>query len=95
MNSPEIKKFIHEHSKLFWYTPEEKKEEISEELLLEIILNYGTLEDSLCLIELLGESNALKVLGDINGRKKGNYFPEIYNYFMLYLSRNAQRNTKQ
>lgn len=93
MNSPEIKKFVREHSALFWYTPVEKKEEISEELLLETILNYGTLEDSLRLIELLGESKALNVLLSSKGRKKGNYFPEIYNYFMLYLSRNAPRNT--
>jgi len=43
MNSPEIKQFIHEHSNLFWYTPEDKKEEISTEFLVETILNYGDL----------------------------------------------------
>jgi len=34
MNSPEIKQFIREHSNLFWYTPEDKKEEISHEFLV-------------------------------------------------------------
>lgn len=94
MNSPEIKKFIHEHKNLFWYTPKEKKEEISKELLLETILNYGTLKDSLCLIEMIGRNNALEILQSAQGRKKMNYYPEIFNFFSLYLSRDAQRNTK-
>lgn len=37
--SPELKSFIHEHSSLFWYTPEDSKENVSPELLVEIILN--------------------------------------------------------
>lgn len=44
MNSPEVKKFLRLHSSLFWYIPEDKKEEISEEVLVEFILNYGDLE---------------------------------------------------
>ncbi len=35
MHSPEIKEFIQEQSALFWYTPEDKKEEISLEYLAE------------------------------------------------------------
>ena len=46
MNSPEIKAFIRENSALFWYTPEDKKEEISPEFLVETILNYGSMEDA-------------------------------------------------
>jgi hypothetical protein len=92
-HSPQLKVFIHEHSSLFWYTPEDKKEEISEELLLETILNYGTLNDSLHLIEIIGTDNALRILQSAKGRKKMNYYPEIYNFFTLYLNRNAQRNT--
>ena len=54
MNSPEIKEFIREHSNLFWYTPEDKKEEISNEFLVETILNYGDKESVLHLFQLLG-----------------------------------------
>lgn len=39
MNSPEIKAFIRKHSNLFWYIPEDKKEEISEDVLMKFILN--------------------------------------------------------
>ena len=45
MNSPEIKAFIRKHSSLFWYIPEDKKEEISKDILVEFILNYASLED--------------------------------------------------
>ena len=88
-HNKEIESFIKEHRELFWYTPEEKKKEISLELLLETILNYGKLEDSLQLIKLIGKDKALHILQQANGRKKMNYYPEIYNFFKLYLSRNA------
>lgn len=90
----ELIDFIKEHKHLFWYTPVDKKEEISQELLLETILNYGSLKDSLQLIELIGKDKTFHILQSAKGRKKMNYYPEIYNFFMLYLTRkNAQRNT--
>jgi len=88
-HNQQLKAFIREHSSLFWYTPDDKKEEISEELLLETILNYGTMDESLRLLKLIGFNNALRILQRAEGRKKMNYYPEIYNFFTLYLSRNA------
>jgi len=93
-HNQEIKNFIKDHSSLFWYTPEEKKEQISIELLLETILNYGSLKDSLQLIKMIGTEDSLRILKGAKGRQKMNYYPEIYNFFTLYLSRNAQRNIK-
>ena len=54
MNSPEIKQFIREHSNLFWYTPDDKKEEISNEFLVETILNYGDINAIIQLFNLMG-----------------------------------------
>ena len=82
-HKPEIIAFINDHSYLFWYTPEQKKEEISEELLLETILNYGTLKESLTLFKLLGYVKALRILQSAKGRKKLNYYPEIHHFFSL------------
>jgi len=45
MNSLEIKQFIREQSNLFWYVPDDKKEKISNELLVATILNYGNIND--------------------------------------------------
>ena len=45
MNSPEIKAFIREKSSLFWHIPEDKKENVSQDVLVEYILNYGSMDD--------------------------------------------------
>jgi hypothetical protein len=87
MNSPEIKAFIRENSSLFWYTPEDKKEDISPEFLVETILNYGSLEDIKKLISIIGIDEMSKVFFNAKGRKKINYYPEIYNYFELLFTR--------
>ena len=89
MNSPEIKQFIREHSNLFWYTPEDKKEEISKELLLETILNYGTLDDFRELVKIFGIQQLAYIFFGAKGRKKLNYYPEIYHYFSLVFKKYA------
>jgi hypothetical protein len=89
MNSPEIKAFIRENSSLFWYTPEDKKDEISHELLVETILNYGNMDTIKTLIHILGIKEVSGIFFGATGRKKLNYYPEIYNYFSLLFSRYA------
>ena len=89
MNSPEVKKFIRKHSSLFWYIPEDKKEEISEDVLVEFILNYGNLDDIKTLIKILGINEIAKIFFAVKGRRKMNYYPEIYNFFYLYFKKNA------
>jgi len=89
MNSPEIKAFIRENSSLFWYTPEDKKEKISHELLVETILNYGEMDTVKTLIRILGIKEVSRIFFNATGRKKLNYYPEIYNYFSLLFSRHA------
>lgn len=92
MNSPEIKQFIREHSNLFWYTPEDKKEDISHEFLVETILNYGNLDDFEQLIKLLGFKRLSGIFFSAQGRKKLNYYPEIYHFFTLFFNKYAQGN---
>jgi hypothetical protein len=89
MNSLEVKAFIRQHSSLFWYTPEDKKEDIGNELLVETILNYGTLDDVRSLFEVLGINETARIFFSAKGRKKLNYFPEVYNFFLLYFKKNA------
>jgi len=89
MNSPEIKAFIRQNSNLFWYIPEDKKEEISPEFLVETILNYGDMDNVKKLISLVGLKEVSNIFFGATGRKKLNYFPEIYNYFSLLFSKYA------
>jgi len=88
-NTPQIKQFIKENSSLFWYTPESEKENISNELLVETILNYGDLNTVKKLIITLGMQTTANVFLNMQGRKKMNFYPEIYNFFSLYFKRYA------
>lgn len=89
MNSPEIKKFIQANRRLFWYIPEEKKEDISEELLLETILNYGSLESVNKLFDLMGFEKAIRIFREQVKKRRSNYFPTVKNFFELYFERHA------
>ncbi len=89
MHNPEITKFIREHSHYFWYTPENEKENISRELLLETILNDGDMDAVRELFKVMGIKNAARVFFSATGRKKMNYYPEIYHFFSLLFKRHA------
>lgn len=89
MNQSEIQDFIRHHEDLFWYIPQDKKEKITPDLLVETILNYGTLEDVKELIRIAGKREVAEIFSRAKGRKALNYFPEIHNLFSLYFSRNA------
>ena len=90
MRTPEIKQFILQHSDLFWYIPQDKKEDISDDLLMETILNYGTLAEFKELEKLMGGARNLSIVfKGLDGRKITNYYPEVYNFFNLYFQRHA------
>jgi len=77
--------FIDEHRDLFWYTPEEAKRDVSDELLVETILNYGTLDDFRNLKRILTPKRVAQVFFSATGRQVGNYYPELRNFFSLAL----------
>lgn len=93
MNSPEIKKFIREHSALFWYIKKDEKENISPILLVETILNYGELNDIEEMIGIMGLENVADIFfKSISNGKRSNYFKPVQNYFTLYFQRHAPGN---
>jgi hypothetical protein len=92
MNSAELKQLILKNSGLFWYIPEDKKEEISHELLVETILNYGNMDDFKQLIHVFGIKNLAKLFSELQGRKKLNYYPEIYNFLSLIIKKYEHSN---
>ena len=80
---------IEKNKNLFWYTPDSKKQDISDSLLVETILNEGSLDDYRELVDALGIEHVAKVFFSASGRQKQNYYPEIYNFFSLVLARYA------
>ncbi len=95
MNSPEVKRFIRKHSSLFWYTPEDRKEEISHDVLVEFILNYGDIKAVKELILLFGIEKVAEIFFNsinLSERRKGNYHELTLNYFTLLFSKYAHGN---
>jgi hypothetical protein len=96
MKNSEIKSFIRKHSNLFWYIPEVKKEDISQDVLVEYIMNYLDMEAVKELFSILGiDVVASHFFNSINlsERRKGNYHELTLNYFTLLFKRYAQPNT--
>ena len=92
MNNPKIKEFIQENSSLFWYTPEEEKENISLNFLVETILNYGNEKSIKKLFELLGINEVAEIFYKQISRQRINYHKRTVNFFELYFKRHAQGN---
>jgi hypothetical protein len=93
MRTQTVKDFIREHQELFWYSPGDKGETVSDELLVETILNYGSMNDVRQLFRVMDKKKVAQIFFDsINRseRSKGNYFELTANYFTLYFNRYAQ-----
>ncbi|MHA2017759.1 MAG: hypothetical protein ACTSXY_05715 [Promethearchaeota archaeon] len=90
MNNPEIKEFIRENSHLFWWIKEESKEDISLNLLVESILNYGNEKSVKRLFELVGIKKVAEIFFKDTNRKRVNYYPDVINFFSLYFQRNIK-----
>ena len=86
---------INKNRQLFWYTPDGKKQDISDSLLVERILNDGSLDDYRDLISALGGKRVAEVFFSAKGRQKENYYPEIYHFFSLVLSKYAQGDSER
>lgn len=81
--------FIERNKHLFWYTPENKKASISDELLLENVINYCDLNTIRELFAIWGLKKAKHVFEGMNDRKARNLYPEIYHFFSEYFKRVA------
>ena len=94
MRSEAVKDFIREHAALFWYSPEDKAETVSDELLVETVLNYGDMDTVRELFKVMGTKQAATIFRRMTGRKQLNYFPEVWNFFNLYFNRYVPGNSQ-
>ena len=98
VNASDLNKNIHQelivrYGHLFWYVPEQDKENISLDALVETILNYGDLDAVRYLIRLIGVTNVAEIFFRQINQKRVNYFPQVINFFTLYFNRNAPGST--
>jgi hypothetical protein len=69
--------FIEKNKHLFWYIKKEAIPNISNEVLVEFIFNYGTWDDVKELIRIIGFQELKRVYETITDRQVGNYLPEM------------------
>lgn len=80
---------IENNKSLFWYTTDAAKQDISDPMLVERILNDGILDDYKDLIATLGGKRVAEVFYSATGRQIDNYYPEIRHFFSLVLQKYA------
>jgi len=87
-----IGSFVKEKSYLFWYVKDLNK--LSNESIVENVLNYGDFKDFQKIIEILGLDNVAQIFRKQLEKKRDNYRPEVKNYFTLYFDKYAPRDSK-
>lgn len=86
---PQLENFVKKHQSLFWYTPKERLNTLNEGLIVETLLNYGTLDDIKELTMIMGKKQIATVFFSAKERQKLNYYPEIYHFFSLIFAKYA------
>ena len=92
MRSEALKQYIRDRGTLFWYSPGDKGETVTDELLVEHILNYGTMDDVRELFRVMGLRQVAAVFRDSvsrSQRRRNNYSPVSLHYFTLLFNRYA------
>jgi hypothetical protein len=82
-----ITNFAKKRPYLFWYTKD--FESLSENAIVEAVLNYGSWEDTQELIKTLGINKTASIFREKSKAKRSNYRSEIKNYFELYFKKYA------
>lgn len=72
---------------LVWST--KNYEDLSPELIVESILNYGDWNDFLFIKELFGIKNLSQIFENISKKRRVNLRPQTINYFKMFFSKYA------
>ncbi len=83
---------IQSNADLFWFIPASKKAQISDECLVETILNYGDLKAFHQLVDLMGVDSVARIFSrtvHISERRRHNYNDLCLNYFNKVFERYA------
>lgn len=79
--------FVRKRKYLFWST--NNYDGLSNDAVVEGVLNYGDMNDVRELIALLGIKEVARVFYENTSRPRINYDPKIVNYFSLFFQKYA------
>lgn len=83
-----IHDFIVKRKGLVWYVKDHRA--LSEESIVEAVLNYGNWRDVQEIIQILGIKKIASIFRAQVARPRKNYRPEVINYFTLYFNKYAR-----
>jgi len=82
-----IHEFIKKRPYLIWHVKD--LDNVSEQAIVEAVLNYGNFEDVKKMINILGMKKTASIFREKSKQKRCNYRPEVKNYFTLYFNEYA------
>lgn len=82
-----INEFIKKRPGLVWSTMQYDK--LSEESIVEAVLNYGNFKDVNEVIRILGIKRVAEIFKEEADKKRSNLRPEVKHYFNLYFKKYA------
>lgn len=82
-----IHEFIKKRPYLVWYVKD--LDNLSEESIVEHVLNYGNWSDVQEMIKILGIAKTASIFSHRLNEPRSNYRPEVKNYFQLYFQKYA------
>ena len=91
-NQKKIQEFIRENSELFWYIKDDEKKNISEEFLVETILNFGNIKSTWKLFKLLSIRKVAGIFYHQLEKKRHNYLKLTEHFFRIYFERNVRKS---
>jgi len=80
---------IKKYKNLFWYFDGSKLNSMSDDVLVEFILNYGSWQSFKDLIETMGLSNVERRFNMLRSKKRTNLLHEVSRFFHLYFKHHA------
>jgi hypothetical protein len=86
-NQTTINSFIRQRPYLVWST--KNYDGLSEEAIVEAVLNYGNFKDVKEMIGILGMERTAEIFRKEAIKKRCNLRPEIKNYFQLFFNKYA------
>ena len=84
-----MKRFIKKRHYLWWSVPEDKKENLKPEAVVEALLNYGDIKDIKELFDLMGIGPVAAIFMRQIAGPRPNYKPQTINFFRQYFQRHA------
>ncbi len=89
MSNEIIKQFIRENEALFWGVKPDERENISLNVLVETILNYGDENKVRTLFDLIGVKTVAEIFFQQISGKRSNYHQRTKHFFRIYFKRHA------